>query len=1125
MSVDVAGNSRPKLRVAILSLFMLALITLNSIHIAKPVQAKDLGSIAPSQNWGIFFDTNGDIQININDTGIAVRIDVPREFLTKLVSENDTSFVETDITNDYYYISVLDQAKRWSYRPEAPCSISNHSMYDPNAPWCVEIWSVFNTTYRFFAPPKFVKLTGLSAPSIAGLYNFTLYVATSTLPCSLPCTIPYPDFYKAKKQVLRVPVSMREDPSRIFGNILDDEAIPDLIIKTKGVVYAIETTTGFIGRAFVNATTGFYNITGLYAGTYRLQASAGYFPVTGFAYSLTEFTFVGVGKAYAVRQDLRLKRAPKILGNIEYQNSTSRNPILSITQNAWLRITGVRALEYRVEARDSSGRIYRNITLSRNATTDSYAIITGNWTRFVGYPSYGTEFAGLPPAPETYTLTVYVYGYLQRDTLTVSIAPNQRSITQKIIVLTGGVITGTIKLLDPFGLGLETPRQSEIRGLQTIAATGLFFGGNILVQAYDAQGALRGLVVYNGTRKNGLVTFIDSSTIRFYILGFSELLNQTYSGIWFKRDSGLGTVGTLSENFEIRVFLRGYVQLQAPTVFLPFGGNTTLGVDVYRGGVINVTIASYNSKFGTLVAQSIQPFILFNQSIPVFIRVYFYDSAGSILGFVEKRLRGGEAGVTATTVRVTFTGMNWNLRDIIYFGLVPNALPAGTYTIRAFTVGYIQTVDSSTILELGSLQQVALILLIANAIEATVVLRAQPILFTSLTERVFARGEVYDAMGTLRGVKLGNFSAGTTTFVFPIFGLNGTGHFFYESPDGTKYFDYGIPPGLYTVRVPEFGYDRHFIQFTTATPQNFPALGLQAGVVFSVIRMGKIWQGSALVRGFTFLGQVIALSWVKVDVVTGSTATRDGFYALHVPNGIYAVQFSIPGYVTFTSSNIIVNWSDIIPVTPEPPLVESGAPFPGVALSIRASPKSTPTGILYVLSASVSGASNAGQVSYSWSTGGGTLNATSGKAVLWTPPTASNQVSYTIVCTAKIGAARQVSGSVTLNANQIPEFPSVTVISASSILIFVILVHRKKKTDAHVPLIRRRCFVGTKLSPPGGTHHARVHETLADHARGVLGGWRAGRNPPSVLGDICLIGIPAPPAGVKGAYYPFHSVG
>ena len=38
-------------------------------------------------------------------------------------------------------------------------------------------------------------------------------------------------------------------------------------------------------------------------------------------------------------------------------------------------------------------------------------------------------------------------------------------------------------------------------------------------------------------------------------------------------------------------------------------------------------------------------------------------------------------------------------------------------------------------------------------------------------------------------------------------------------------------------------------------------------------------------------------------------------------------------------------------------------------------------------------------------------------------------------------------------------------------------------------------------------------------------GWRVGSNPSSVLGDIHLIGIPAPQAVFTGAYYPFHGVG
>jgi len=36
---------------------------------------------------------------------------------------------------------------------------------------------------------------------------------------------------------------------------------------------------------------------------------------------------------------------------------------------------------------------------------------------------------------------------------------------------------------------------------------------------------------------------------------------------------------------------------------------------------------------------------------------------------------------------------------------------------------------------------------------------------------------------------------------------------------------------------------------------------------------------------------------------------------------------------------------------------------------------------------------------------------------------------------------------------------------------------------------------------------------------------RAGRNPPFVLGSICLLGIPAPCAELIGVYVPFHRVG
>src|SRR6266566_9119310 len=52
------------------------------------------------------------------------------------------------------------------------------------------------------------------------------------------------------------------------------------------------------------------------------------------------------------------------------------------------------------------------------------------------------------------------------------------------------------------------------------------------------------------------------------------------------------------------------------------------------------------------------------------------------------------------------------------------------------------------------------------------------------------------------------------------------------------------------------------------------------------------------------------------------------------------------------------------------------------------------------------------------------------------------------------------------------------------------------------------------FSPTGGLLESRETATI--------GGWRVGRNPPSVPSSICLIGEPAPRAEFTGVYIPFH---
>ena len=54
--------------------------------------------------------------------------------------------------------------------------------------------------------------------------------------------------------------------------------------------------------------------------------------------------------------------------------------------------------------------------------------------------------------------------------------------------------------------------------------------------------------------------------------------------------------------------------------------------------------------------------------------------------------------------------------------------------------------------------------------------------------------------------------------------------------------------------------------------------------------------------------------------------------------------------------------------------------------------------------------------------------------------------------------------------------------------------------------------------------YAETSDPITAQAKVVGMGQRVGRNPPSVLGDIHLVGIPAPQAAFTGAYYPFHGV-
>ncbi|MEM3501821.1 MAG: hypothetical protein QXH16_05430, partial [Candidatus Bathyarchaeia archaeon] len=549
--------------------------------------------------WGMFFGTTGNINISLTEPGVAVKVEVPRMFLDGVVAKsnrqktNDTSFIESNISSDYYYYHVIDQSE---YYP-----------YDSNAPYTVEVQNPplylkpeCSGVYYNFSPPKWILLKGLKAPNIAGIYNFTVYIASNVDSKGKPV---YPD---SPSKILQVPVSMREDPSHIYGYIVDSKA--KKYIKTKGVVYAVEVNTGAVGRGFVDPATGFFNITGLYAGTYYLEGSAGYFQETGYAYVVTRsMANYPLGKGLSLDVgNFTLNRGCIINGTLTYTD-WSGNPIKPL-DSPYLKALNYQGLNYTVELYDETGRIVASRTYkSGNVHRERYILWVRNGTRHVGYPASGTEYAGFGPG--TYTVKIWVYGFIlpssQVKTVTFTGYGQTIDIGDSRLPY-GGCISGWIRLKSgPLGAD-ESPIEGEAKSFGS--TTGKHFGGNILVEMYRSDGVLKGLTVLNRTLPDGKVQYARYSSgdqtplLRFYVLGFSEFYNRSYSGSWV-----IGSYpgpspwdyGVEAGTYYLKVWIRGYIQENMVTFTVGDGGNTSITVDLRRGGSVQVTVTSNVVKPGT----------------------------------------------------------------------------------------------------------------------------------------------------------------------------------------------------------------------------------------------------------------------------------------------------------------------------------------------------------------------------------------------------------------------------------------------------------------------------------------------------------------------------------------------
>ena len=1064
--------TRTSLASILLGIFILSTLLPDMVPFVRAQPSSSIGTIAPS-TYPLLFGSSGNVEIDIPKPGIAVRIEVPREFLQGVVSgENDTHFITSNIRNDYYYYNVVDESRHWTYdwrgnATDGACFKPNFSFYDSNAPYCVEIWNYLNYplnainyprgfqqpnpnvdycadnnqdryVFNCFTAPKFVLFHNLASPTLAGLYNFTLFVANRTN------TLGYPDFVHAWNTTLFVPVSMAYNAGVISGNICDGIGMAGTAlscvgpIRGKGIVYAESTSTGqIVARAYVNQTLcqvsvtscGSFKLTGLAPGGYQVEGSAGLdqpltysltpLASTPMAYSLTPYGYptaqtVVVTANSQTFTPLPLRRAPLVCGSIYYENQygsvpSGTNSIRSLTDQSYLIAAGVGfenpkfELNVTVEGTDPFGHVFRYEGVSTDTTSgDSFNLTTGVGVKYVGTDPYGTEFAGLP-APEdvgpggyTLSVNVWVSGYLQpTETATVSQSPgtltptcsNQPTVSPNpVIMRMGGVITGTLQfcntppasLPQPSCTNLESPQEAEMSA--TGSTTGALFGGNIIVQAYDASGILRGLTIINGTAANGQTYYPPSictasdadgcNSLRFYITGFSEYYNHSLSGTWEEHDYGLPD-GT----YTLQVYVRGY-ELTSDYTAIVSGGNSIPVIAVMtRGGAFQVEVGSADNRFGTgnstRAIQAQMPWRFLNSSIPVQARVYFYASNGATVGFVEAILVTNvpnEIGVTSFTdytFTVIFAGQNWSLREIWFYGFVPTCVTNDTYTILAYTLGYVRQFPGGISLpnQLVGFGQGFVTLFIANEVDITVPIFANPQTLTKTAEYDHAIGQVFS--GPLFGAEMANLTAGISTLQFNIFGFgamelsnatecttiefNGTtlaqplnlcgqGHFFYVAPDGTRSFDYGLDVGTYSAALnqpqSQFGFLYHFMQVLALPVVQFTDLFLQQGVFLQVIQMASIMQGAnSVVQGFCGgiclpnpPSDVVPLSWAQVQASNSTYSqaapTSDGLYdgvgSFFLPMGTYNVTFTDVQYQSQTVYNVPVQWGSSYSLTPQP---------------------------------------------------------------------------------------------------------------------------------------------------------------------------------------------------------------
>jgi hypothetical protein len=447
---------------------------------------------------------------------------------------------------------------------------------------------------------------------------------------------------------------------------------------------------------------------------------------------------------------------------------------------------------------------------------------------------YADYVSGL--APGDYYLKAYVNGYLQRDVVAVHVYEYSRTISVPFDLWRSSQFSVTVHFVDVTGSVSPTPKDDTLT-----------------LEAYGLDGGIEG---YNRT------SVPEGSTS------------------WTMMITGKN-YGLPSGTYFIKASFPGYSQAFFPEATLGEGCSTTsLSFNMVRSGLLYITLRSINWQTPP-------------QSVP-----WGYPDATIRIEAI------GSDQVYSGTARQGNITIGSETRYVVSANIT--GLPPDTYLVRAHTVGYVQTKDYQVSMSFGGMSDIQIDLVEATRLNVTLTFRKEGLVAPIDTcarcnsIQVPVRIEVYDSLGILVGANATHIPANADSSSIEVVGFRDYAGNpcvrwvnYYDTTDGSRQTDYGLPPGTYTV----YGWVPGYAQAQTMT---FSTTLSTANETLDLY-FDRLAHINGTVRGLDMYDNLIPLSWATITAygpTLTATSSLDGIYEMWIGSGTYTLGVSSPGYET-----------------------------------------------------------------------------------------------------------------------------------------------------------------------------------------------------------------------------------